>query len=324
MAGSDASRAAAMGWVLHARAAQYRWAGTGQASIKSFSGPAQYELEHGRVSVDPNHYLLLNDGEPYRITIPPRPPGDNPTRARDVESFCVFFPTGALARARWAAHADLDSCLDAPDGRASSLTLLNHPRRHDRVVSPMLSALHHQYAALRHDPLGLDESLARLMNAIVRVHDDTERMMAQLGAARPATREELLRRVMIVRDYIHAHYAEPVTLVQLARKGALSPNRVIQAYRQAFGTTPHRAVRQLRLAEAYRRLRQGHTSVTEVALAVGWDTPAAFSTAFKAVYGQSPRQVLDGQSGDFEQDKPLGPSYGGGEPVHATQDGEKE
>ncbi|MDA8200283.1 MAG: hypothetical protein M0Z54_12820 [Thermaerobacter sp.] len=193
--------------------------------------------------VDRDHHLQLNDGEADRITVLPRPPGDDPTRARDVESFWVFFATGALARARWAAHANLDSCLDAPDGRASARTLLNHPRRHDRVVSPMLSALHHQYAALRHDPLGLDESLARLMNAIVRGHDDTERMMAQLGAARPATRDELLRRVMIVRDYSDAHYAEPVPLVQVVRKGALSPDRVIQAYRQAFGTTPHRAVR---------------------------------------------------------------------------------
>ncbi len=213
------------------------------ASLQSFSGPALYELEHGRVPVDRDHHLQLNDGEADRITVLPRPPGDDPTRARDVESFWVFFATGALARARWAAHANLDSCLDAPDGRASARTLLNHPRRHDRVVSPMLSALHHQYAALRHDPLGLDESLARLMNAIVRGHDDTERMMAQLGAARPATRDELLRRVMIVRDYSDAHYAEPVPLVQVVRKGALSPDRVIQAYRQAFGTTPHRAVR---------------------------------------------------------------------------------
>ena len=320
MVESDAAQASSMGWVLHARAAQYEWAGTGSASIKSFSGPAEYELEPGRVVVDPNHYLLLNDGEPYRIAIPPRAGGAS---AAVVESFCVFFPPGALARARGAAHADPASLLDGP--QESPLTLLNHPRRHDRVVSPLLRVMHHQYAARRLEGLGLDESLARLMNAIVRVHDHTEHRMAHLGGARASTRRELLRRVLVARDYVQAHYAEPMTLEALSRAAALSPNRVIQHYREAFGATPYQEVRQLRLKAAYRRLRQGHSSVTEVALEVGWDTPAAFSTAFKAAYGQSPRQVLhEGKSGDFEQDRSFGRWYGPSGPSHPSNDVEKE
>jgi AraC family transcriptional regulator len=49
-------------------------------------------------------------------------------------------------------------------------------------------------------------------------------------------------------------------------------------------------VRRLRLERAGRKLRMGAVGITEVALAAGYDTHAAFSKAFKQQFGLSPSE----------------------------------
>jgi AraC-like DNA-binding protein len=49
-------------------------------------------------------------------------------------------------------------------------------------------------------------------------------------------------------------------------------------------------VRRLRLERAARKLRMGAVDITEVALAAGYDSHAAFSKAFKQQFGLSPRE----------------------------------
>lgn len=52
-------------------------------SVKSFyNGTAEYRLNSGTAKVDSQRYLLLNDNQPYTITI---------DSTSEVESFCVFF-----------------------------------------------------------------------------------------------------------------------------------------------------------------------------------------------------------------------------------------
>jgi AraC family transcriptional regulator len=49
-------------------------------------------------------------------------------------------------------------------------------------------------------------------------------------------------------------------------------------------------VRRVRLQRAGRKLRMGAVDITEVALAAGYDTHAAFSKAFKQKYGLTPSE----------------------------------
>ena len=49
-------------------------------------------------------------------------------------------------------------------------------------------------------------------------------------------------------------------------------------------------IRRMRLERAGRKLRMGAVDITEVALAAGYGTHAAFSKAFRQHFGLSPRQ----------------------------------
>src|SRR5215469_16254416 len=91
------------GWVLHEKGQrEYHWEGEGWLSIKSFyGGTAFYEAGQGHFAVDEHHYLVLNHGRSYSITLDSEAP---------MESFCVFFRPGLAAdvhRNQSSSHASL-------------------------------------------------------------------------------------------------------------------------------------------------------------------------------------------------------------------------
>ena len=72
-------------FILHQRARQHHWHGSGWLSIKSFvQGEALYKTEDGQIRLDDQRFLVLNDRQEYTIDIDAEQP---------VESFCVFFAT---------------------------------------------------------------------------------------------------------------------------------------------------------------------------------------------------------------------------------------
>ena len=88
----------------------------------------------------------------------------------------------------------------------------------------------------------------------------------------------------IVSDPIAAH-----TLDELAALAHFSPFHFHRIYRGITGETVAATVRRLRLARAAQMLAAGDESVTQVGMAVGYDSPQAFSRAFREFTGIAPR-----------------------------------
>jgi AraC-like DNA-binding protein len=119
------------------------------------------------------------------------------------------------------------------------------------------------------------------------VHRGVLAEAARLPAVRGSTRAELYRRVRLAHEYIRACFAEPLTLADIGRAAAMSPNHLLRSYRHVFGTTPGKHVAELRLTEAARLLASG-CSVTETCLRVGFESVGSFSTLYKRRFGRSP------------------------------------
>src|SRR6185436_3318898 len=106
----------------------------------------------------------------------------------------------------------------------------------------------------------------------------------------PATRHELYRRVSLARDYLHALFADPITLADAAAVACLSQNHLLRSFRQLYGETPHQFLTRRRLAEAKRLLARTQTPVTQVCLNVGFESLGSFSTLFRKRFGLSPAE----------------------------------
>lgn len=107
-------------------------------------------------------------------------------------------------------------------------------------------------------------------------------------AVRRRTELEHRERINKVSLYIQVHIDEPLQLKALARIAGFSPYHFHRIFAAHTGETVAEHVRRIRLERAARQLRDSAESVTEVALAAGYETPAAFGRAFKQRFGVSP------------------------------------
>jgi AraC family transcriptional regulator len=93
-----------------------------------------------------------------------------------------------------------------------------------------------------------------------------------------------------VMRYIRLHISEPLDRETLAAVAGFSVPHFHRVFTAHVGESAISYVRRLRLERAARKLRMGAVDITEVALAAGYDTHAAFSKAFKQQFGLSPSE----------------------------------
>jgi AraC family transcriptional regulator len=97
-------------------------------------------------------------------------------------------------------------------------------------------------------------------------------------------------RLGLVKQYIHEHIDEPLNRDVLAAVAGFSVPHFHRVFTARFGENIVRYVRRVRMERAGRKLRMGAVDITQVALAAGYDTHAAFSKAFKQHFGLSPSE----------------------------------
>lgn len=89
-------------------------------------------------------------------------------------------------------------------------------------------------------------------------------------------------------DKLHADFAEPLTIAELAQTAGLSRFHFGRCFADVTGLSPHRYLTQVRVQAGASLLRLTRRSVTEVALSVGFGDASAFARAFRRQFGQSP------------------------------------
>jgi len=111
------------------------------------------------------------------------------------------------------------------------------------------------------------------------------------GSPRPRVRPlgEERSRMARVADYLREHYAEAITLEQLAAVAGMSAFHLARSFKKAIGLPPHVFLTQLRLQQAKRLLARG-VGLAEAAAAVGFYDQSALSRHFKKIYGVTPGQ----------------------------------
>jgi AraC family transcriptional regulator len=97
-------------------------------------------------------------------------------------------------------------------------------------------------------------------------------------------------RIAKVKAYIREHIDEPLDRQVLAEVAGFSVPHFHRIFSAVAGEAAASYVRRVRLERAGRKLRMGAVNITEVALAAGYETHAAFSKAFKQAYGLCPSE----------------------------------
>jgi transcriptional regulator GlxA family with amidase domain len=104
-------------------------------------------------------------------------------------------------------------------------------------------------------------------------------------AARPSQRMETIL------AFIRGNLSRPLTRQSLAETFNLSAGYINQLFKVELGMSPSAVINRERAARAYQLIDREGMSVSEAALAVGFQDPFYFSRVFKQIYSIPPSQV---------------------------------
>ncbi len=247
----------------------------GPLSIKAvLKGSAEWRAGKSRFEIDAGSFLILNDHQPYSMTIEPGPP---------VETFCVFFERGFVEDAWQSSASDDARLLDDPE-RIAELGFEERLRPRSGRIDRALRRMR-ELAASGGDA---EPGYYDLALGMIELRADLAREIGRLPAARASTRKELHVRVQKGRQAMDEMLTDPLPLKNIARLAHLSPFHFHRAFCAAFGETPHAYRTRRRLERAARLLKETDAPVIDVCLDTGFESAGSFSTLFRRRYGTSP------------------------------------
>jgi AraC family transcriptional regulator len=119
----------------------------------------------------------------------------------------------------------------------------------------------------------------------------TLELLVQLARdATDTTQCQIPRWLWQARDFLHAHFAESLSLGTIAAAVGVHPSHLTRAFRQHFHCTLGDYVRRLRVEYACHLLSTSDKPLLQIALDAGFADQSHFSRTFKRLIGMPPAQ----------------------------------
>lgn len=235
------------------------------------------------VVVDDDTYLFVNEGHSYDVRV---------ASASPVQAFAVYFKRGLAAEVLAGLDVTLDSLLDADTTPALYPVVFDeHLQSHDSLVSPVLRFMERHLDLGVTEPAWYDEQLVFLLERMFRKEVDIARREAAVGAARRATRREVVRRVALATDYIHSCYERPIALADIGAAAALSPHHLLRLFKVVNACTPREYLQAKRTRVAARLIATTELTLEEIAHRVGFEDRSTLGRQLRRTFGTNPRQM---------------------------------
>jgi len=160
-----------------------------------------------------------------------------------------------------------------------------------RLLSYAEAELADPHSLIRQSSVAWSQFEHRLLTGFLlcQRHEHSQALLAPQTAAVPFY-------VRPAEAYIEAHFAEPLSLADIAAQAGVSARSLQGGFQSFRHMTPMMFLRSVRLQRAHEALRAGDpalTTVTQVALACGFTHMSEFDTAYRSVFGVTPGQTLN-------------------------------
>jgi AraC-like DNA-binding protein len=250
-------------------------------------GAIEIALGRRRVRLEPGALLWVNGGDTYAGSI--RSP-------RAVHCFSLHFRPALADEVAAAAGCDWALALDhGSGGRRQQLPLLRDAlRTPGPELGPLLARIRGRVQAGELEGGLYEEDFVALIEHLLADERRARARLHSLSAARPATREELARRIGWATDFIRGRHAEPIGLAEIAAAAHLSKFHLLRAFRELEGCTPHQYLQARRVEAAQRLLADPALDLEAVAAASGFGSRWSLQRALRRRCGATGR-ALRGQ-----------------------------
>jgi AraC-like DNA-binding protein len=90
-------------------------------------------------------------------------------------------------------------------------------------------------------------------------------------------------------SYLYVHYAEPLSVEDLAQAAAISSSYALHLFKEFLHASPIQYLISYRMEKATELLQASDKDITEIAHEVGFESPSYFSELFHRQKGRSPK-----------------------------------
>jgi AraC-like DNA-binding protein len=222
---------------------------------------------HGRtLEIDPSHYLVVTREMQYDATVHPE------SDQLPFLGVSLTFPPELVAKATVA-------LADGGQSRSSPPMPVFSARLGTALAEPfarLLNAVDDPVDRRTLAPLAVEELVFRLLRSDAAA---AMRGAIRAGDARPITEAMRFMRLQAFR---------PLSVEAIARQVAMSPSHFAHRFRAIARMSPMRFVKEVRLDAARNLLLTEGARASDVALRVGYESPAHFARDFKRRFGAPP------------------------------------
>lgn len=253
----------------------------GCLSIKTIlSGEETYGVDGRQLVVRPGQFLVLNNDQHYSCRI------DSNEKVRCLSIF--FKNTFASSVLSDTLHTE-EFSLEHPDiGNGSMPEFFQTLRTITPEMSGQLSGLIHLLEGRGYNEAMTDEYLVFMLRYLVSIHQLDVRSTGLVKAVKVSTRKEIYKRLCVARDLLHSFHGDDIDLEKIGMEAGLSVPQLVRQFKSVFHTTPYQYLTGIRLKQAADLLQDTNEQVQDIAWMCGFENAAAFSRAFRSVYGVQP------------------------------------
>ena len=255
----------------------------GPLSLKTtLQGNEYYVTDPGVFKVSPSNFLILNEDTHYSSFIP---------AGSHAESLTINFGSIFLDGMHTFLEANDAKRLDNPfSDQFARSKFPEHIHPHHERVFPHIRKIGRLILHFNAHAHRIEEELSFLYEGLLRFRAGMNRRVSKINAKKPATREEIHRRIHVARDYMDACFTDDISLARLSGIACLSPHHLLRQFKSFFKITPRQYLIRKRLEEACALLIRTDLKVSDVCRRVGFEDRSSFSRLFTAYYKQSPSE----------------------------------
>lgn len=169
-------------------------------------------------------------------------------------------------------------------GKGFELPFFPNPVIEDRDLAEQMRRLHRAVEAADSQLERESRFLWTLAQLIAR-HADRPPQLTAIGSDH--------RTVQFIREYLNTHYANPISLEDLAHLANVKPLRLLRLFQREVGLPPHAYLVQFRVERAKALLATGEP-IAHVATDTGFTDQSHLNRHFKRLVGVTPGQYAAG------------------------------
>jgi AraC-like DNA-binding protein len=208
-------------------------------------------------------------------------------------------PEATSLRAEFTQLKDKEVCFQVADNTNCIEDVLHDPvgenpedpvvRRLSDALAAAESADHH------HGEIYADALRLAIVTRLLCLRSEAQQSVEPASRVIDGSADRQMRalqkwRLKRVVEYVDNHLSGKITLLDLAAVAGLSRMHFAAQFRAATGVRPHEYLLRRRIQRAEELLRLSTMTLVEIALTVGFQTQAHFTTVFKRFVGDTPYQ----------------------------------